>query len=94
MGSDSLIDIGGRTFMSINHSQNPENSTLPLDSGDDDFEIITSEEVDSIVEALEGLIAKTQSENIRCILEEAADTIFSLVYSEDEAACEDQEEAA
>ncbi|WP_437224330.1 hypothetical protein SH661x_003582 [Planctomicrobium sp. SH661] len=75
--------------MSFNHQQHPEHTTLPIESQDDDYEIITSEEVDGVLDALEQLIAATTSENIRTYLEEAADNIFSLVYSED-----DQSEAA
>ena len=48
-----------------------------------EYEEITSDEVDRVIEALEGLMAQTHSENIRSYLEEAADRIFELVYSED-----------
>jgi hypothetical protein len=48
-----------------------------------DYEEITSEEVDRVIEALEKLMAQTSSENIRAYLEEAADNIFELVYGDD-----------
>jgi hypothetical protein len=48
-----------------------------------DYEEITSEEVDRVIEALEKLMGQTTSENIRAYLEEAADNIFDLVYGED-----------
>ncbi|WP_437185933.1 hypothetical protein SH668x_003059 [Planctomicrobium sp. SH668] len=81
--------------MPMNH-HNSENPTLSIDGSDEDYEIITSDEVDRILDGLDQLIASTNSENIRSTLEEAADAIFSLVYSEDaEAGMEDdQEEAA
>jgi len=76
--------------MSLNH-QNADQPTLPLGSTDDDYEIITSEEVDSVLDSLETLIASTASENIRSLLEEAADNIFSLVYSDEEHAASEAE---
>lgn len=81
--------------MSMNHHHQNQ-PTIPLESAEDDYEIITSEEVDSVLDSLEQLIASTTSENIRSLLEEAADNIFSLVYADEdqgEAAAE-QEEAA
>ena len=56
---------------------------------DDDFEEITSDEVDRVVAALERLANKSQSENIRLILENASNDIFYLVY-EDETGHEDE----
>lgn len=72
--------------MPVNPDHQP---TLPLESAEDDYEIITSEEVDGILDSLESLIASTTSENIRSYLEEAADQIYSLVYSEDDQAAEE-----
>lgn len=48
-----------------------------------EYEEITSEEVDRVIEALEILMGQTASENIRAYLEEAADNIFDLVYGDD-----------
>lgn len=59
---------------------------------EDEFEEITSDEVDRIVEALDQLIQSVQSENIRWMLEEAAGNIFSLIY--DDEADETTSEAA
>jgi hypothetical protein len=60
-----------------------ETSSVPFEEGDDsEYEEICSDEVDRIVQALEGLMNSVESENIRAYLEEAADNIFSLVYDE------------
>ncbi len=49
----------------------------------DEFEEISSEEVDRAVEALDRLIAGVQSENIKHYLEEAASNIYYLVYEQE-----------
>ncbi|MDA1229801.1 MAG: hypothetical protein O2856_03415 [Planctomycetota bacterium] len=49
----------------------------------DEFEEISSEEVDRAVEALDRLIAGVQSENIKHYLEEAASNIYYLVYEDE-----------
>ena len=54
------------------------------DCAEDEFEEITSDEVDRVVEALDHLIQSVQSENIRWMLEEAAGNIFSLIYDDDD----------
>ncbi len=77
--------------MPVNHQMSEEN-TLSMERADEEYEVITSEEVDRILDGLDALIGSTQSENIRLFLEEAANNIFSLVYSDDEDA--GQEEAA
>jgi len=67
----------------------------------DEFEEISSDEVDRVVEALEGILATVDSENIQSHLEEAVNHIFALVYDEedleaveDEVQDEVQDEAA
>ena len=60
----------------------------------DEYEEITSEEVDRIVESLELLISQSTSENIRAYLEEAADNVYNLVYGEDEDSADYQQEEA
>jgi hypothetical protein len=55
----------------------------------DEYEEISSEEVDSVVEALDRLIAGVQSENIKHYLEEAASNIYYLVYEEEELDVDD-----
>ncbi|MFN9718382.1 MAG: hypothetical protein ACK58L_06805 [Planctomycetota bacterium] len=57
----------------------------------DEFEEISSEEVDRVVEALDRLIAGVQSENIKHYLEEAASNIYYLVYEEEENLVDDDE---
>lgn len=59
----------------------------------DEYEEITSEEVDRVVEALDHLIEVVQSENIKHYLEEAASSIYYLVY-EDESAGDVIDQAA
>ena len=54
----------------------------PVSDLDDEFEEITSDEVDQIVLQLEQLMASVQSENIRVYLEEAADRIHQLIYDD------------
>ena len=70
-----------------------KDNTLPMERADEEYEVITSEEVDRILDGLDSLIASTDSENIRHLLEEAANNVFGLVYSEEEEDA-DQEEAA
>ena len=52
---------------------------------DDDYEEISSDEVDRVVEALETLMATVDSENIRYYLEEATNSIYLLIYDDDAA---------
>ncbi|MGH7202185.1 MAG: hypothetical protein ACREJB_16390 [Planctomycetaceae bacterium] len=59
-----------------------------LDAGpfedQDDYEIISSDEVDRIVGVLGELMESVESENIKCHLEEALDGIYYLVYDDEE----------
>lgn len=50
----------------------------------DDYEEITSDEVDRVIEALEQLNAGIDSENIRVIIENATNDIWYLVYDEED----------
>lgn len=59
----------------------------------EEFEEISSDEVDRIVEALDHLIEGAQSENVKHFLEEAASNIYYLVY-EEESELADIDEAA
>jgi hypothetical protein len=54
-------------------------------AADDDYEEISSDEVDRVVEALETLMATVDSENIRYFLEEATNSIYLLIYDDDTA---------
>ncbi len=49
----------------------------------EEFEEITSDEVDRVVEALERLAATAESENVRAILENAANDVYYLVYEDE-----------
>ena len=50
---------------------------------ENDFEEICSDEVDRVVEVLDGLIENIQSENVKHFLEEASSSIYYLVYEDD-----------
>jgi hypothetical protein len=54
-----------------------------LDSADE-YEEISSDEVDRIVEALEELAEGVASENIRVLLEEASQSVYDLVYDDED----------
>ncbi len=54
----------------------------------DEYEEICSEEVDRVVETLDRLIEGVQSENVKHLLEEAASSIYFLVYEEEEVSAE------
>jgi N-dimethylarginine dimethylaminohydrolase len=51
-----------------------------------EYEEITSDEVDTVVEQLERLVETVQSENIKSYLEDAINNIFFLVYTDDDSA--------
>ena len=55
------------------------------DSPEEDYEEITSEEVDRVVATLEDLIDSVQSENIKAYLQEASNNVFYLIYEDDDA---------
>ncbi len=59
-----------------------------LDGQNDDleYEEITSDEVDRVVEQLESLVETVQSENIKTYIEDAINSIFFLVYTDDDSA--------
>ena len=60
----------------------------------EEYEEISSEEVDRVVEAMDRLIEGVQSENIKHYLEEAASKIYYLVYEEEEESSGDPYEQA
>ncbi|VAX38922.1 hypothetical protein MNBD_PLANCTO02-3343 [hydrothermal vent metagenome] len=60
-------------------------------TANEEYEEITSEEVDRIVESLEQLTGTAISENIRTYLEEATNNIYALVYDEESAEDEGEE---
>ena len=60
----------------------------------EEYEEISSEEVDRVVEAMDRLIEGVQSENIKHYLEEAASKIYYLVYVEEEESSGDSYEQA
>ncbi len=64
-----------------------------LDLNDDqDFEEISSDEVDRVVEMLDSLIESVASENIKHYLEEASSNIYYLVYEDSDDAGELEDE--
>lgn len=52
----------------------------------EEYEEITSDEVDRVVQQLEQLMETVSSENIKSYLEEAVNNIFFLLYDEDDCA--------
>lgn len=65
-----------------------ENEVLSMDGQDGGYEEISSDEVDKVVDVLEDLINRVQSENIRSILDAAADEVYALVYADEETESE------
>ncbi|MCA9006745.1 MAG: hypothetical protein KDA70_15835 [Planctomycetaceae bacterium] len=63
------------------------------ENNQEEYEEITSEEVDRVVASLEALIESTDSENIRSYLEEAMNEIYYLVYEEGEEEWDSEVEA-
>lgn len=64
------------------------------ENSQEEYEEITSEEVDRVVARLEALIESTDSENIRSFLEEAMNEIYYLVYEEGEEELDSEVEAS
>lgn len=54
----------------------------PVAFNPEEYEEITSDEVDRVVAALDTLMQTVSSENIRAHLGEAADSIYSLIYDD------------
>jgi hypothetical protein len=59
---------------------------IDADHSGDEYEEVTSDEVDRVVGELEHLMTSVQSENIKAYLEEAMSSIFFLVYDEEDLA--------
>ena len=78
--------------MSDELNLNPE-LNLTTDADTEEYEEISSEEVDRVDEALEQLMETVESENIQAFLEEASANILALVYDEEDLD-EIQDEAA
>lgn len=76
----------------MSHSEDNAQNLLPID-GDDEYEVITSEEVDQVLDQLDQMIQSVESDNVRSILEEAADQIYCLIYSDDEEESQESEAA-
>ena len=56
---------------------------------EEEFEEITSDEVDRVIETLEDLAENVESENIRVHLENAVNEIFYLVYDDEDLELDD-----
>jgi hypothetical protein len=50
----------------------------------DEYEEITSDEVDRVIGELESLMGTVESENIRSYLEDAINGIYYLIYDEED----------
>lgn len=61
-------------------------SDITIHGADDEYEEITSDEVDRVVAELEKLAATVSSENIRVLIENASNDIWYLVYEDEDAA--------
>jgi len=59
---------------------------------DQEFEEISSDEVDRIVDLLDKLIESVDSENIKHYLEDASSSIYYLVYEDSDEEGEQQEQ--
>ena len=55
---------------------------------DQEFEEISSDEVDRVVDVLDNLIEGIDSDNIKHYLEEASSNIYYLIYEDSEAEVE------
>ena len=72
-----------------------ENDVIALDAGaDDEYEEISSDEVDRVIEGIEKLMESVSSENIKVILEEASNNIYYLVYTDEDAEEDETTDAA
>ena len=67
------------------------NNELHADAELEEFEEITSDEVDRVTGLLEELSGTVQSENIRSYLEDTINDIYYLVYDDEDEAAEDGE---
>jgi tRNA A37 threonylcarbamoyladenosine dehydratase len=70
--------------MSDELNPNPELNLAASPDAEEEYEEISSEEVDRVVDALDELIATVQSENIQAFLEEASSNILALVYDDED----------
>lgn len=61
---------------------------------EDEYEEISSDEVDRVISVLEELMDSVESENIRVYLEDAVNSIFYLVYEDEEEAADGDEPLA
>lgn len=69
--------------MSDEVNLNDETLEITADSAiEDEYEEISSDEVDRVVEALDQLIESVESENVAAYLEECSNHILALVYDE------------
>lgn len=67
---------------------------VPMAFNSDEYEEITSDEVDRVVAALDALMQSVTSENIRAHLSEAADSIYALIYDDSVEAIDTREDIA
>lgn len=67
--------------------------TTEMPAAEEEFEEITSEEVDRVVALLEELMESVDSENIRTYLEEAMNNIYYLIYEDEDEEGFSEEEA-
>lgn len=68
----------------LSNDEPEQHLDLETQTEEEEYEEIDSDEVDSVISALEQLGNNTKSENIRHYIEEASNSIYYLVYSEEE----------
>ena len=73
---------------------NQQDAELKALADIEEYEEISSDELDRVVEALDHLIEIVQSENIKHYLEEAASSIYYLVYEDESDTQQTLENAA
>ena len=61
-----------------------QNPLDPQSALDEEYEEITSDEVDRVIGELESLMGTVESENIRSYLEEAINSIYYLIYDDED----------
>ena len=84
-----LEDLDSTELEELDSPEEEMNGTEELD-GTEEYEEISGEEVDRIVESLEVMMESVESENIKAYLDEALNSIYYLVHDDEEDEGEDE----
>lgn len=68
--------------MQVGYTETLMSEAAPSQTDEHEFEEVSSDEVDRIVDALDSLIESVDSDNISHYLEEASSNIYYLVYED------------